>query len=72
MGLHNRTKIYHHHNMNMRNIHIAGNCLKHNMLYSIYHLFTLYMTLYLANQKKSYCLRLQPPMETLVAEVNHQ
>lgn len=36
--------------MNIRNIHIAGNCLKHNMLYSI-SVHTLHDTIFGKSEK---------------------
>lgn len=66
LGLHNVSKMYRH-----RSIPVAENCLNFSKLHSLYSLFTLCVTMYLANQMEPSCPRWPPPMEMLVAQVSN-
>lgn len=62
LGLHDISKIYWHHDINMHNIHITEDCLNSRYLYSMYLLFMVCVTAYLANQMALYCPRWPQPM----------
>lgn len=57
-GLHNNNigKAHCHRNTSTRNKHITKNCLNCNNLFSLYHLFTLCLTIYSANRTEPHWL----------------